>query len=55
MLNNDLALTMKEAVESLHSNDTGDISNLDAILNLATMMADTLANGIIKQVPSRFV
>ena len=54
MLNQHLALTTKEAVDRLQKNYTDDVTNFDAIFNQAMMMADTLANGIIKQFPNQF-
>jgi len=54
MLNQHLALTTKEAVDRLQKNYTDDVTNFDSIFNQAMMMADTLANGIVKQFPSKF-
>jgi hypothetical protein len=54
MLNQHLALTTKEAVDRLQKNYNDDVTNFDAIFNQAMMMADTLANGIVKQYPTRF-
>jgi hypothetical protein len=54
MLNQHLALTTKEAVDRLQKNYADDIPNFDAIFSQATMMADTLAGGIVKQFPGQF-
>ena len=54
MLNQHLALTTQEAVDRLKGDYTNDVTNFDKIFDQAMMMADTLANGIVKQFPAKF-
>jgi hypothetical protein len=54
MLNQHLALTTKEAVDRVQKNYADDVPSFDAIFGQATMMADTLSSGIVKQFPGQF-
>ena len=54
MFNDHLALTAREAVSRLNKKWSADISAFDEILGQMMMMADDLANGIIKQFPEKF-
>ena len=49
-----LALTTQEAVAHLEHRWTADIAAYDHVRDEILMMADTLANGIVAQFPSRF-
>jgi len=53
MLNNHLALTTREAVDRLQKNWTDDVTNFDNIFTQAMQMADALADGIVKQFPTK--
>jgi hypothetical protein len=53
MLNNHLALTTREAVDRLKMNWTDDVPNFDNIFTQAMQMADALADGIVKQFPTK--
>ena len=53
MLNHHLALTTREAVNRLQKNWTDDVSNFDNIFTQAMQMADALADGIVKQFPTK--
>lgn len=54
MLDTHLALTTNEAVYRLKGDYTDDVPNFDKIFDQAMMMADTLANGIVRQFPAKF-
>lgn len=54
MMNTHLKLTTNEAVAHLERKWTADIAAYDQVRAEILMMADTLANGIIKQFPARF-
>ena len=53
MLNEHLSLTTKEATYRLEKNWVDDVATFDKILEQALHMADTLADGIIKQFPNK--
>ena len=53
MLNEHLALTTQEATARLQQRWDDDIAKFDAIFNQAVMMTDALAEGILKQHPTR--
>jgi hypothetical protein len=55
MWHNHLDLTKAEAVARLTKNYTADISDFDMIEAQAGMMADSIADGIVKQFPQMFV
>jgi hypothetical protein len=54
MMNNHLALTTDEAVAHLGGRWTADIAAYDRVRTEILMMADSLADGIVAQFPSRF-
>jgi hypothetical protein len=54
MMNTHLKLTTNEAVAHLGHRWAADIAAYDQVRDEILMMADTLANGIVKQFPSRF-
>ena len=54
MLNDHLSLTTQEAVARLERRWDDDIVLFDRIFGQAMMMADALADGIVKQYPARF-
>jgi hypothetical protein len=54
MLNQHLALTTQEATARLQGRWADDASAFDAIYNEILTMSDALADGIVKQFPSRF-
>jgi hypothetical protein len=54
MMRTHLNLTTNEAVAHLGGKWTADIAAYDAVRAEILMMADTLANGIVKQFPARF-
>jgi hypothetical protein len=54
MMATHLALTTQEAVAHLEHHWAADITAYDQVRNEILMMADTLANGIVAQFPSRF-
>jgi hypothetical protein len=54
MMATHLALTTQEAVAHLEHHWAADIAAYDEVRNEILMMADTLANGIVAQFPSRF-
>ena len=54
MLNEHLALTTQEATARLQRNWSQDAATFDRIFDQAMMMADALADGVIRQFPSRF-
>jgi hypothetical protein len=54
MMATHLALTTQEAVAHLEHRWAADIAAYDQVRNEILMMADTLANGIVAQFPSRF-
>ena len=54
MMATHLALTTQEAVAHLEHRWTADIAAYDRVRAEILMMADTLANGIVAQFPSRF-
>jgi hypothetical protein len=54
MMRTHLDLTTNEAVAHLRKNWPADIAAYDAVRSEILMMADTLANGIVKQFPARF-
>ena len=54
MMATHLALTTQEAVAHLEHRWTADIAAYDQVRDEILMMADTLANGIVAQFPSRF-
>jgi hypothetical protein len=54
MMATHLALTTQEAVAHLEHHWAADIAAYDQVRNEILMMADTLANGIVAQFPSRF-
>jgi len=54
MLYTHLAMTKEEAVSRLTHNYLNDIALFDKIENQAIMMADMMANGIVKQFPNIF-
>jgi hypothetical protein len=53
MLNEHLALTTKEATYRLEKDWEDDVATFDKILEQALHMADTLADGILKQFPNK--
>jgi hypothetical protein len=53
MLNEHLDLTTKEATYRLEKDWEDDVATFDRILDQALHMADTLADGIIKQFPTK--
>jgi hypothetical protein len=53
MLNNHLALTTREASDRIQSNWSDDQTTFDNVYSQAMEMADTLADGIVKQFPTR--
>lgn len=55
MLNEHLALTAQEATARLQRRWSDDAAAFDSIFSQALMMADTLADGIVKQFPARFM
>jgi hypothetical protein len=55
MLNQHLALTTQEATQRLHGQYPDDEATFDAVYNEILGMSDALADGIVKQFPSRFV
>lgn len=55
MWHNHLDLTKAEAVARLTKNYTADINDFDMIEAQAMMMADSIADGIVKQFPQMFV
>lgn len=54
MWHDHLKLTKAEAVARLTKNYTADIEAFDQIEDLANMMADSMADGIVKQFPDKF-
>lgn len=54
MLHDHLKLTKEEAVDRLTKNWDADIAAYDKIHDQALMMADALADGIVKQFPEKF-
>jgi hypothetical protein len=54
MLDNHLALAKSKAVARLTGNYASDITANDKVRQEANMMSDTLADGIIKQFPTKF-
>jgi hypothetical protein len=54
MWHDHLKLTKGEAVARLTKNYTADIQAFDQIEALANMMADSMADGIVKQFPNKF-
>jgi hypothetical protein len=54
MMATHLALTTQEAVAHLERHWAADIAAYDNVRNEILMMADTLANGLVAQFPSRF-
>ena len=54
MMRTHLDLTTSEAVAHLQKNWPADIAAYDSVRSEILMMADTLANGIVKQFPARF-
>ena len=54
MMDTHLALTTNEAVAHLERKWKADIAAYDGVRSEILMMADSLANGIVAQVPSRF-
>lgn len=54
MLNQHLALTTQEAVARLQRNWEADVVAFDKIFEHAMMMADALADGVVRQFPDRF-
>jgi len=54
MMNEHLKLTTKEAVDELGGHWAASVADYDKVENEILMMSQTLANGIIKQFPSRF-
>ena len=54
MMATHLALTTQEAVAHLERHWAADIAAYDKVRDEILMMADTLANGIVAQFPSRF-
>jgi hypothetical protein len=54
MMNDHLKLTTKEAVDELGGHWSASVADYDKVENEILMMSQTLANGIIKQFPSRF-
>jgi hypothetical protein len=55
MLNQHLALTTQEATARLQGRFSDDAAAFDNIYNQIIGMADTLADGIVKQFPARFI
>lgn len=55
MWHNHLNLTKAEAVDRLTKNYAADINDFDMIEGQAMMMADSIADGIVKQFPQMFV
>jgi LysM repeat protein len=55
MLHEHLALTKSEAVSRLNKDFSADIALYDEIEKQALMMADAMANGIVRQFPARFL
>ncbi len=53
MLNNHLALTTREATDRIKANWSDDQQAFDAVYTQIMGMADTLADGIIKQFPTK--
>jgi hypothetical protein len=54
MMNEHLQLTTKEAVDELGGHWAASVADYDKVESEILMMSQTLANGIIKQFPSRF-
>ena len=54
MLHEHLRVTTEEAVARIKKDWPGDVKASDAIHKQATMMADALSSGIIKQFPDKF-
>jgi hypothetical protein len=54
MLNQHLTLTTQEAVSRLQHRWPDDVAAFDRIYDQAMSMADTLADGIVRQFPQRF-
>ena len=54
MWHNHLDITKAEALARLTKNYTADISDFDQIETQAMIMADSIADGIVKQFPDKF-
>jgi hypothetical protein len=54
MMNVHLSTTTDEVVARLTRNWAGDVRSFDAVYDHILMMADALADGIVKQFPARF-
>ena len=54
MMNDHLKLTTQEAVDELGGHWAASVADYDKVESEILMMSQTLANGIIKQFPSRF-